>query len=258
MQEDFISGVHNYCDRWCERCPFTARCQVYATEQELSDESKDPMNPAFWENIKKKFEDMLDMLNQTMAKLGIELDEGEHKSSLPETDPAIIAFEEKMRNEAMGYSAAVEGFFRNNSNFFEQKEHELAEQIEDGQPVDVESWQFFQDAVDVVRWYQYFIPAKIDRAVGGLSDMGESGDPRQSDANGSAKVALIALERSLAAWELVSRRLPEKQDEIVELQRRLQQLRTRMTELFPDWRVFHRPGFDDEPEKTLRLDFNPN
>lgn len=21
-----ISGIYNYCDRWCERCPQTARC----------------------------------------------------------------------------------------------------------------------------------------------------------------------------------------------------------------------------------------
>ena len=28
----FISGVYNYCDRWCERCPLTSRCFVYATE----------------------------------------------------------------------------------------------------------------------------------------------------------------------------------------------------------------------------------
>jgi hypothetical protein len=32
----FISGIYNYCDRWCERCPFTARCLVYAQEQQDS------------------------------------------------------------------------------------------------------------------------------------------------------------------------------------------------------------------------------
>ena len=26
---NLISGIHNYCDRWCERCPLTARCLVY-------------------------------------------------------------------------------------------------------------------------------------------------------------------------------------------------------------------------------------
>jgi predicted protein tyrosine phosphatase len=24
----FIPGIYNYCDRWCERCPFTSRCLI--------------------------------------------------------------------------------------------------------------------------------------------------------------------------------------------------------------------------------------
>lgn len=39
--ESFIPEIHNYCDRWCERCPFTARCRVFAMEQELPDDSAD-------------------------------------------------------------------------------------------------------------------------------------------------------------------------------------------------------------------------
>lgn len=23
---NFIEGIYNYCDRWCEKCSFTARC----------------------------------------------------------------------------------------------------------------------------------------------------------------------------------------------------------------------------------------
>ena len=34
---DLISGIYNYCDRWCERCPLTSRCLVYATEKALKD-----------------------------------------------------------------------------------------------------------------------------------------------------------------------------------------------------------------------------
>ncbi|MDY6953748.1 MAG: hypothetical protein SWE60_19750 [Thermodesulfobacteriota bacterium] len=28
--EQFISGIHNYCDRWCERCPLTSRCMNFS------------------------------------------------------------------------------------------------------------------------------------------------------------------------------------------------------------------------------------
>ena len=29
---DFISGIFNYCDRWCERCTMTIKCRQYAME----------------------------------------------------------------------------------------------------------------------------------------------------------------------------------------------------------------------------------
>src|SRR5258705_5091598 len=30
IQDGFILRIFNYCGRWCERCPFTARCRVFA------------------------------------------------------------------------------------------------------------------------------------------------------------------------------------------------------------------------------------
>jgi hypothetical protein len=54
----FIAGIHNYCDRWCERCPFTARCSVYAVEQQSAarkPEGQDITNAAFWEHLHSTF-----------------------------------------------------------------------------------------------------------------------------------------------------------------------------------------------------------
>ena len=50
---DLISGIYNYCDRWCERCPLTSRCLVYATEQEDNElfENHDLRNEAFWQKL---------------------------------------------------------------------------------------------------------------------------------------------------------------------------------------------------------------
>jgi hypothetical protein len=31
--DQFISGIYNYCDRWCERCSMTARCYVFWQEK---------------------------------------------------------------------------------------------------------------------------------------------------------------------------------------------------------------------------------
>lgn len=258
MEDGFIPGVHNYCDRWCDRCPFTARCRVFASEQELSEEAKDPSDPAFWKNIKKSFEDVLDMLNRVMEEMGIDPDEAEDITGDQKPDPEIQALERIMREKTMLYANSVNDFFRENTRYFEQKEEELGEQIDDGRPVDVEQWQFFQDAIDVVRWYQYFISAKVHRAINSLDHRQFFDDPKQNDANGSAKIAMVAINRSMGAWDVIGLQLPEKLDDILELQRQLHHLRAEMNRLFPDWERFHRPGFDDEPGNMMRLDFNPN
>lgn len=257
MEEHFIAGVHNYCDRWCERCPFTARCRVFSNEQKLSDEAKDPADPAFWQNIKKSFEDVLEMLNKMMENMGIDTSEAD-KIESPEPDPDISALERTLREKTLRYANAVNDFFQENKFFFEQKGQELEKQIENGHPVDVEHWQFFQDAVEVIQWYQYFISAKVHRAVTSLEHLGTFDDAQQNDSNGSAKIAVIAIERSLGAWEVVRQHLPEKREEIFELQRQLQHLRSEVERHFPGWVAFHRPGFDDEQGSTVRLNFHPN
>ncbi|MDO8793409.1 MAG: hypothetical protein Q7J25_02180 [Vicinamibacterales bacterium] len=39
IQDGFIVSIFNYCDRWCERCPLTARCRVFAMSAEQEFES---------------------------------------------------------------------------------------------------------------------------------------------------------------------------------------------------------------------------
>jgi hypothetical protein len=69
------------------------------------------------------------------------------------------------------------------------------------------------------------------------------GFPRDSD--GSEKVALIAMDRSLAAWGELYHHFPESQDEILDLLVHLDRLRRRTEQEFPAAREFVRPGFDE-------------
>ena len=46
----YISGIYNYCDRWCERCQFTSRClNCTLVEEQFGDlQENDELNEAFW------------------------------------------------------------------------------------------------------------------------------------------------------------------------------------------------------------------
>ena len=73
----FISGIYNYCDRWCERCAFTSRCLLYATEQADPDandpELRDITNEKFWLKLRDIFTDTATLISEWAAETGVDL-----------------------------------------------------------------------------------------------------------------------------------------------------------------------------------------
>jgi hypothetical protein len=128
------------------------------------------------------------------------------------------------------------------------------------------------DAIEVIRWYQFFVAAKLFRALMGRedsdfdeapaaddsltnSDLDE--DNRQfdggdnDDSDGSAKIALIAIDRSSSAWRVMHSCLPEKADSIKAMLLELERMRRGAEQNFPNARDFIRPGFDEVDSKFM-------
>jgi hypothetical protein len=64
LSDLFIDGIYNYCDRWCERCAFTARCRLFADEQKFLAEAQRPsddQNADFWDVFDEVTEDALEL-----------------------------------------------------------------------------------------------------------------------------------------------------------------------------------------------------
>ena len=66
------------------------------------------------------------------------------------------------------------------------------------------------------------------------------------DSDGSAKVALIGVDRSIGAWVRLRDHFPEKEDAILDVLVLLDRIRKRTESDFPGARSFVRPGFDTE------------
>jgi len=251
----FIEGIYNYCDRWCERCSFTSRCLNYAmAEDEPEDaESRDARNQAFWQKIGETFQVTLELLHEFAEEHGIDLDAIDYEEA---------AEKEKLRDEmardhgccraARAYGEMVDDWFESARGLMGQREAEPGEEETEGMAEararEVETG--LDDALEVVRWYQHQIYVKLMRAVrGGLDDDPEIEEGFQKDSDGSAKVALIGLDRSLAAWGEVRKSLPFFEPETVRLLVHLERLRREVEKAFPEARAFIRPGFD-------RIDFH--
>jgi hypothetical protein len=62
--------------------------------------------------------------------------------------------------------------------------------------------------MEIDTWDSHFIQVKLRRALGGRDEAvhgdTEVEDPIQNDWNGSAKIALISIERSSTAWQVIA------------------------------------------------------
>ncbi len=240
-EEQFIPGIYNYCDRWCERCPLTHRCRVYADEQEENaqyPESDDPKNKVFWERLGAKLDEAMHLLQAAAAEMNIDLDK------LPdELDP-----EPEEEAEEPEFTLAARTYGQQASTWIKDKlpsvRDEFTYELELGLAGAADRAEAIGEALEVVQWYLYQIEVKLRRAQHGLrSPWLEEEDI--DDANGSAKVALIGIERSLAAWMVLYQHLEAHQDDILQHLASLERTRQATLRQFPDAPRFIRPGFDD-------------
>ena len=79
-----IPGIYNYCDRWCERCPATARCLTYAMELDALEEKfdadpatvgdRDRDNAKFWDGFAGNMSLVRQMIEEDCRERGLDFE----------------------------------------------------------------------------------------------------------------------------------------------------------------------------------------
>lgn len=234
QRNDLIPGIYNYCDRWCERCQFTSKCANFELSSGFS-ESRDLDNEEFWDELKMIFEVTLEMISEHAEEMGIDLtqiDTDQEDDRLPENELTELSKE---------YGLQVHNWIKENRQFFEQKANDLL-------VINEEKVIQLNDALEVINWYSFFISAKIHRAFLdlGMDDFFDEDDEEYINDNlGSAKIAIIAIDRSIAAFGYLLNQLTEFEDDILNFLSSLSRVKKRMLIAFPKVMEFKRPGFDD-------------
>ena len=147
--------------------------------------------------------------------------------------------------DANRYAASVDKWFQRHADLFEEKQSELeslAEMEIESRDPEAEAISL-SDACDVVRWYridcgQAHPPDFSSREECELLDV----EAMRQDVLGSAKVALLGIDRSLAAWTVIRQAFSEQADELLEMLLALDRLRRAAEAQFPDARGFVRTG----------------
>jgi hypothetical protein len=226
-QNGFIVGVYNYCDRWCERCSLTGRCRVFAEEQRLSFESQMGTSASAAPGLR------------SLGALAAALEETTAEEPEPPRDfvPSRIHWPELSPTETELHSRVSDLGRR-------LREWLVPEAC--AQDAEV------RDAAEVLIHFGFYVGPKVYRALRGREDCEEDG--LQSDAVGSAKAALVALDRLGNAWLRLAERGAISVLEAEPVLSQLQALTAELETIFPRARSFVRPGFD-EPEALAMLEW---
>jgi hypothetical protein len=218
---------------------------VYAAEEADPDNdpsSRDINNAAFWQKLSSIFKETLEMISEWAEENGVDLSE--------EALAPIGELKEKQREDTRNHplAKAAEKYAFDVREWFD-KEFRQTEVISDlpaQSDAASETEDEINDYAEVVQWYQFFIAVKLIRGLMSRIDEDDylaEDDPRDSD--GSAKVALMAIDRSISAWKLMCNLRPENVDSIHGFLLQLEKLRSSAESEFPNARDFIRPGFDE-------------
>jgi hypothetical protein len=231
---DYIDFISSYCDRWCERCAFTARCSAYAVDIatamcdgnreagiELAVGAPPPQSDAEARR-REAFLELLSNFEPTEAELADVKREDEARDERIEECPLATSSE----IASMLVHCWLEDHYER---------------------VAVTADAAIATALDIASRDGFFIHAKLHRALDGrdraLHGEGFDEHPTQNDSNGSAKAALISIVRSIEAWDLIARATGDRDARYIHAE--LTQLRQDVERDFPDAWKFIRPGFDD-------------
>jgi len=178
---NLISGIYNYCDRWCERCQFTSRCFLYATEQadpDLDDpEARDINNEKFWRKLQDIFRSTAEMIAEWAEETGVDLNSIDVSEEVAERERAAEAAEQsELAQRAQQYITEVNNWFRDEFDA-EENVHNDMQTVSRTEDEDIT----IQDAVAVIRWYQFFIAVKLMRALSGAIEVDEDEDLTDDD-----------------------------------------------------------------------------
>lgn len=254
IETGFVPGIYNYCDRWCEKCEQQQRCMSFVMSKKMEEKGRVDFDEEeldgkgnVWSKLKHIFESTYEVLHELAEERGIEVEDiytseninrefwGEDfEHQLPSKQlNARIEMSDIIRM-CLIYENLTEKYLDNILELFDKKKKG-------------ENKNLLEEAFLTIDWYQNLIQSKMRRALYAYFQRIHSNHPLE-DYNGSAKVAFIALDRSVESWKIINEYFPTCKREISHLQVILQQLRMDMERQFPSARTFLRPGFETSPE----------
>lgn len=245
-EENFIPGIYNYCDRWCEKCPFSSQCRNFQSQPAKGEHSHDFEAEYFLDSLQEELQEAAQLLEQAAKERGLDWNDVQKAAeNFVEEETELTPSQVNLKERNQQYYQQASIWLDSNEYLISQKEEEIQRKDDLGINVEQEVNEL-NNALSSIYHYLYFIHTKIDRALEALHDEWMMEEyPVQNDANGTAKIILIAVEKSISAWEVIRQQMPDADDDVLDILVLLSRLKGGIKKEFPQAESFVRPGFDE-------------
>ncbi|RLD42516.1 MAG: hypothetical protein DRI86_11520, partial [Bacteroidetes bacterium] len=138
---ELISGIYNYCDRWCEHCTMAKHCSIYYLEQSEIDNNEDSKNGI--DRISDIFSLTMEMMQEMSSDLGIDFNDiGDF--NIPEHIP------NKTEKLAINYGKEVMLWLSTENEFFNKYSENML-------LINEEEALKIGDQLEIISWYSSVI-----------------------------------------------------------------------------------------------------
>lgn len=259
-KKNIIPGIYNYCDRWCEKCNFTSNCHLFTTESRIT--AHQLLNNGEMPKAEDiyKIEEFTDneegenVFDETEDDFFIDSDEEETEFEEDLSQDDLDEYRERELRRIEQNKTLLEKFTQE----YLDKSHKLVKKLDEKynlyQPPkekpDNPDLKKLYNNLDVFFYYHMFIHVKFKRAIHSKEDILEEDDDEMNeihayDMNGTAKIATISVDNSIAALNVLYSTLQNCSPEIGELLVLLGKIKNEAEKEFPDCMSFIRPGLDE-------------
>lgn len=259
-----ISGIYNYCDRWCEKCAYTTRCLLFKQEAEreikhiLQDEDKnDPDILA--KDLAEDFKEAFDHIKKFMDEEDEEYEEFRKEDFRPDEDDDSDVHNEGFLEEDIDDDERPSTYLRNTENAlilhsqkmykdFYKSYDQISSAITTNTPEDC-SLNNLRNSLDILGWYTPQIHVKIKMSYWNKHQLSRATDPEMAEIdremlNVSSRIAFVGIENCITALKDLQQKNIEPLITIASLLTTTKQIQGLFEEEFPDASGYKRPYFD--------------
>jgi len=238
-KDGIIPGISSYCDQWCERCAFTSRCSAFLVDKTLGVDPVDELdeNQDFFGQVSSILDVAKRMIKEKAKQSGISLEEDQ---KVGQAEPDDYEKNEMLYippsfKTTQDYGVSALEWMERNAKLIDEKLQVL-------RTTSLAKANSLFDALEVIRWFSFFINSKIKQAY---VEMIMGYKSKNRNYRGTAKVAIIAMERTIASWTILYEQIPELEDEILAFLKQLSSFKANALNDYPNAMSFIRPGLDE-------------